>query len=153
MLIEHHFAMRLTALLLLTLAVGCSDTCDSFQRVPVKGKVSFDGQPLSKGVIRFLPDSSVAGRNVEAVVTNGEYALGKTSGPVAGKHRVEIEATYHLSFSRDDEAAYATQVQLNGALSSNPIPAQFNRQSQLTTDIPKDGSDQLSFYLAMQGSR
>lgn len=133
--------------------VGCGNSGDGFQRVPIKGKVTVDGQPLAAGVIRFLPDTSVAGRNSEAIVTNGEYALDEFTGPIAGKHRVEIEATYHIAYRIDDEAAYARHVQTQGAMLANPIPPQFNRQSQLTTDIPTAGSDNLNFNLPVKGAR
>jgi hypothetical protein len=138
------------AAVIVATAFGCGRSGDGLPRVAVKGRVQVDGRPLSQGVIRFLPDQSVAGRNVEAVVKNGEYALDRTAGPVPGKHRVEIEAAGHLGFDLDDEAAYARQIQTHGGLPANPIPPQFNRNSQLTVDIPAGGKEDLNFDLKLK---
>src|SRR5262245_39232003 len=94
---------------------GCS-TYDGFARVPVKGQVKLDGQPLAEGVIRFIPDKALAGQTVQAVVQNGEYQLDRTTGPVAGKHRVEIEATGYLPFALDDDLAHAAYIKTHGRL-------------------------------------
>lgn len=125
---------------------GCGSS-DGFARVPVKGSVTVDGKPLAEGVIRFIPDKGLQGQTVQAVVQNGEYALDDRSGPVAGKHRVEIEATGYLGFELDDDLAYANYIKTHGALPPNPIPPQFNRESKLTVDIPAAGQEGLDFRL------
>src|SRR5215213_5994888 len=96
-------------LLVLLALMGCSSG-DGFARVPVKGQVKIDGQPLVEGVIRFIPDKALAAQTVQAVVKNGEYQLDRTTGPVAGKHRVEIEATGYLPFVPDDDLAHAAYI-------------------------------------------
>jgi hypothetical protein len=60
--------------------------------VPVKGKVTYKGQPVSKGTVRFEPDGygrPATGR----LQTDGSFALGTNKegdGVVAGEHRVSI---------------------------------------------------------------
>jgi hypothetical protein len=50
--------------------------------VPVRGKVSVDGAPLSAGVVSFMPDQS-KGNKLEIAATgevrNGEYTLSTTA--------------------------------------------------------------------------
>lgn len=140
----------LAACLLGTTCLSGCGSSDGFARVPVAGHVHVDGQPLAQGVIRFVPDKTVAGPSAQAVVENGLYKLDRSSGPVAGKHRVEIEATGHLGFAVDDELAYARQIQTRGALPANPIPPQFNRQSRLLADIPTGGTQELHFDLSVR---
>jgi hypothetical protein len=139
------------ALVITTASIAGCGSSDGFARVPVEGYVHVDGQPLAQGVIRFVPDKSVAGPSVQAAIENGVYQLDHRSGPIAGKHRVEIEATGHLGLAIDDEMAYARQMQTRGALPVNPIPPQFNRQSQLAADIPAEGTQALHFDLNVKG--
>jgi len=60
--------------------------------LPVKGKVTYKGQPLSKGVIQFEPDGY--GRMATGQLqSDGTFVLGtfkERDGVVAGHHRVWI---------------------------------------------------------------
>jgi hypothetical protein len=63
--------------------------------VPVKGKVTYKGQPLTKGVIRFEPDDY--GRPASGQLqSDGTYVLStlkEGDGVVAGHHQVSISGT------------------------------------------------------------
>jgi len=133
-------ALSLAAILL----VGCGG--DGLPRVAVEGSVSLDGSPLPAGVIRFIPsDDSPA---TAAVIHEGKFALPKREGPVVGPHRVEIEATEHLDFDIDDEAAFAAHAQANrGRPLKNPIPPIYNKNSTLTAQITADGEREFHFSL------
>jgi hypothetical protein len=110
---------------------GCSDTLTP--RGAVKGRVTIGGQPMPKGRILFLPIAPNEGPTVSAAVANGEYALARHEGPLAGQNRVELEADLNLGFAIDDEAAFA---QRGGRpLPSNPVPSEFNRNSKLVIDV------------------
>lgn len=116
------------ALAALVLAMICTTGCSHSgpPRGAVKGRVTIGGQPLVKGRILFLP---AKGPTVSAVVENGAYELPHHQGPVAGINRVEVEGEIKLGFAIDDEAAFA---QRGGRpLPPNPVPAEFNRRSQL----------------------
>ncbi|MFM1997439.1 MAG: hypothetical protein RLZZ111_1826 [Planctomycetota bacterium] len=58
-------------------------------RVPVKGKVTIDGKPVSWGMISFAPENPRA-PVATARVRNGDFALGDKLGPVAGPVRVTV---------------------------------------------------------------
>jgi hypothetical protein len=88
---------RLTAAIALLLGScwGCSSGGSGTYApslVPVKGKVTFKGQPLTKGVIRFEPDGY--GRHASgALQPDGSYVLTTLKprdGVIAGHHRVWV---------------------------------------------------------------
>ena len=60
--------------------------------LPVKGKVTYKGQPVAKGTIRFEPDGygrPATGR----LQSDGSFVLGTNKegdGVVAGAHRVSV---------------------------------------------------------------
>ena len=83
------------AMLAVGIAVGCS-RADPLGFTPVTGRVTFDGQPLERGEIRFSPDSA-AGTNgpqsMSPLGPGGEFVLrgpGGRMGAVPGQHRVYL---------------------------------------------------------------
>ena len=60
------------------------------KRVPVRGKVSLNGQPLSYGTIAFIPEAGPGKTTVVARVRNGQYAFDAESGPQPGEHQVLV---------------------------------------------------------------
>jgi hypothetical protein len=91
----------LTRLRLVVLAVAgalvitsCGTDDGLGRRYAVSGTVTYNGKPLEKGVISFVPDDP---KNVGATGTieNGSYALstgGENDGARAGKYKVTIAA-------------------------------------------------------------
>jgi hypothetical protein len=68
---------------------GCSDGRPT--RVPVSGRVTIDGQPLTKGYIFLVPEGDRAAQG--RIDTDGRFTLGTfddTDGAVVGKHRVAV---------------------------------------------------------------
>jgi hypothetical protein len=63
--------------------------------IPVKGKVTYKGKPVTKGTIRFEPDGY--GRKAAGKLQpDGTFVLGtdkEGDGVVAGHHRVSIQNT------------------------------------------------------------
>jgi hypothetical protein len=70
--------------------------------IPVKGKVTYKGKPLSPGTIKFIPDGY--GREARgAIRTDGSFVLTthkEGDGVVPGEHRVSIVST-DKSLARD----------------------------------------------------
>jgi hypothetical protein len=63
--------------------------------IPVKGKVSFKGQPVTKGVVRFEPDGYGRGASGH-LQPDGSYVLTtlkEGDGVVAGHHKICITET------------------------------------------------------------
>lgn len=63
--------------------------------IPVKGKVTYKGKPVGKGVVRFEPDG--VGREASGTIqSDGTFVLTTNKegdGVVAGHHRVSIAGT------------------------------------------------------------
>jgi hypothetical protein len=86
----------------------------------------------------FTPVAPNQGPATSAVIAAGVYSIPQNEGPVVGKNRVEVEADWNLGFAIDDEAAFAKRG--GKPLPPNPIPPQFNRESQLVVEV-KPGAE------------
>ena len=97
----------------------------------------------------MVPQAQTNGPGVMAEIIDGKFSLEEELGPVPGLHRVEIEATQHLSFEIDNEAAFAAAVQKTGRspVAINPIPADYNTRSTLTANIADVGDQVFPFDL------
>jgi len=128
---------RFTLLVLLTPLLAAAPGCGKSGpvRAPIQGKITFGGQPLAKGRILFTPIAPNQGPATSAMVAAGEYSIPQNEGPVVGKNRVEVEADLNLGFALDDEAAFAKRG--GKPLPPNPIPPQFNRESQLVVEVKR----------------
>ena len=91
-LIRHSFRIVVgrVAILMVTLLVGCGGGVDGPDRYPIEGKVTYDGKPLPKGNIIFIPDDSKgnAGPGTTVAVLNGVFK--SEEGTIGGPHIAEI---------------------------------------------------------------
>jgi hypothetical protein len=82
-------------LLLLVGGCGPSGGVSAVETVPVKGKVTYKGKPLTKGVVTFEPRNS--GRTATGQIgPDGDFeltTLKKGDGAAPGKHRVSVSGT------------------------------------------------------------
>jgi hypothetical protein len=88
--------VALTALLIPLLpALGCGKSSELPALIQVKGKVTYKGQPVTKGMIKFEPDGY--GRPANGKLgSDGTFVLTtlkEGDGVVAGEHRVYIIGT------------------------------------------------------------
>jgi hypothetical protein len=90
----HAFKLPILALVLLGACTGCgtggAGTLPGL--IPVKGKVTFKGEPLTTGTVRFEPDDY--GRPASGKLqSDGTFVLStfkEGDGVVAGHHRVSV---------------------------------------------------------------
>jgi hypothetical protein len=97
-------------LLVLLVAGGCEPPD---QRVAVSGQVLIDGEPLTKGTIRFVPAS---GRPASSrILEDGNFRVATKSlskpgtevvGLVPGTYRIAVSATEYLSEAEDAEVRW-----------------------------------------------
>ena len=81
----------LLAGLLPALLAGCGDGRP--ERVPVSGRVTYQGEPVTTGTVYFWPEQGPQARGT--IGPDGRYRLRtfeKEDGAVPGKHTVTIEA-------------------------------------------------------------
>lgn len=71
------------------LVAGCGSAGDPCS---VSGEVSFDGQPVVEGDLRFFPVDGTPGRGAGAKIQQGKYEIPADSGLMAGSYRVSITA-------------------------------------------------------------
>jgi hypothetical protein len=134
------------AIVLSALAVvGCSNDpwnpIDTLPRVAVAGTVTLDGTPLPEGSIQFSPAPETKGTSVAAEIRGGKYAIAKAQGPVPGKHKVLISGRPPARLKPDEPPGGTPRPTLE------TVPAKYNTQSTLESDIPAGGSPALDFAL------
>ena len=77
-------------MLLVCCAIGCGSPGAPCS---LSGQVTFDGKPIEDGNIRLDPIDGTPGPGGAAKIIDGEYAIPRNKGMLAGKHRVLISAT------------------------------------------------------------
>jgi len=144
MLFLKALARRFFALLAVcgVLALTSCGTDDGLgKRYHVSGTVTYNGNPLEKGKISFVPEDP-KGVGATGIIENGSYALstgGGDDGARAGKYKVTITA-------KEDATAKA-QADFNkaskGAAGPGHIPGQFmaKAEAQAKSLIPAGYGD------------
>lgn len=113
-----------------TLAIFCG--CgQSGNLVKVSGTVTYKGQLLDKGQIRFFPMHNTKGPTSGATIAAGKYRVTNRGGLRAGTYRVEIRAYY---VDQSEELAQDGGPPRREQL----IPTKYNDESELTVTIPTD---------------
>jgi hypothetical protein len=134
------------AILISVLALGgCSydpwSPVDNLPRVPVAGTVTLDGTPLAQGVIQFEPAPETTGPSVAAEISGGKFAIDKAQGPVPGKYKVRISGRPPAKVNAGEPPGGTPKA------APETIPAKYNTESTLETEIPAGGSAALDFAL------
>ena len=139
---------RLSAAAIVCSLAGCGSNDGRAHVVPVKGKVTFKGEPLRTGSIVFVPDAG--GKTAAADISReGEYVLGSyeaTDGAIPGKHRIMIIALTAPGGTGLPEDT----IKLKGGADSpvSILPERFSddKKSKLIADV-KDGENSIDIVL------
>jgi hypothetical protein len=101
--------------------------------------VSYAGQPIQVGTIRFLIDDrpSALGR-----IEKGHYRIDVNGGVPVGTGRVEIEG-----FEETDKVIFVGVGGKTQREARPIVPAKYNRQSTLTTTITAGKVNEVNFEL------
>ena len=118
---------------LLPMVSGCGRG-DGIERVTMAGSVTFRGQPVAEGQIRFIPKAGTAAPLTIEKVAAGRYATETSGGVPVGKHRVEI-----LAWNPNEPAPSGPGAPPRRQL----LPAKYNTQSQLEITL-EPGQGQLN---------
>jgi len=78
---------------------GCGGS-DGPLRYEVSGTVTYNGEPVPRGYIHFVPDASQGnqGPATEAEIVDGRYETPTSKGAVGGPHRVTIHGQDGVAF-------------------------------------------------------
>ena len=128
-------------------AVGCSGGA---KFAPVSGMVKLNGKPYGKALVSFQPmgtaENPNPGRGSSAYTDeNGHFTLtsdGTQDGAIVGKHIVRIRSRDKVtnevvSEPSPDNAPPPRLV--------DPIPIEWNEQSDKQFDVPPGGTNQANF--------
>jgi hypothetical protein len=120
--------------LVAVLTLGCSSGSPTGT---VNGTVTFDGQPLKEGTVRFVPADAKTPA-VTAPVTDGKFTI---AAPV-GENRVEFSAAKVVGKIK----MYDTPDSPTVDLTKETLPDKYNVRSTLNTTV-KSGSQDETYAL------
>lgn len=93
---KEHCAGALLIIAAVAVTIGCGDSHPS--RVAVAGRVLIDGEPVTRGSIKFVPEK---GRpSFGEIGSDGRFILtcyDGADGALPGKHRVQVDANRPIS--------------------------------------------------------
>jgi hypothetical protein len=119
----------------LVVMTSCGTTDDGLgKRFPVSGKVTYNGNPLEKGDISFVPEDG-KGVGSSGAIENGYYNMstgGTNDGARPGKYKVTITAKEDATAKAkaDFEKARAARKDVSGTETLTVIPKQFALKAQ-----------------------
>lgn len=134
---------RISTLTLLVLPVligssGCNSSPEGPELIQVSGNVTYDGQPLEDGRIRFRLTSGDL-RAFETDIVDGKYALETYEGPM----QVEVRAS-RIVPGKFEQASPDDEPQPVGEMF---IPEKYNAKTTLTAEVTPDGDNEFPFDL------
>jgi hypothetical protein len=131
---------QIAPLVFIALFVGCGKS-DQPKRVVVSGAVTYKGQLVEKGQIRFIPADGTRGPVTVDSIDQGQYTTKNTNGVPVGTHRVEIlgyDAKQYASAGTGPGAPPVPQL----------LPKKYNLQSTLKETLePSPSSQTIDFNL------
>lgn len=123
------------------LLCGCFGSGDDIDRVVVSGTVTYNGEPIADGQIRFVPNYGSKLPISGGPITGGNYTIKMRGGVPVGTHRVEINSFRKLEKRYPDQPEeMVPKEQL--------LPSKFNEESELEREVPAGRSLTLDFPLS-----
>jgi len=159
MIASRSFACRVAAALAgmgAVLILGCGDSTGLPNRYPVSGTVTYQGKPVEKGSINFIPDYP-DGLAAAGEIENGEYSLTTATpgdGAIPGKYKVTIVAV-EMDTSKLNEIAKGGQHHhdktfakaVKNAKKLVPSKYQLPEMSGLTAEVKAQTNSGVNFEL------
>jgi hypothetical protein len=110
------------------------------ERVVVYGDVTWKGNPIQEGTIRFISD---AGPSAQGPIQNGSYRIEHKGGVPVGNCRVEIQAYEE----QDIKEPGSTLIEMPSKVGVQFLPQQFNSQSTLLVEVASGKQNEHDFHL------
>lgn len=128
----------LTFLLLVVIATtaGCSGS--GLEKATVSGRITYQGQPLKDGSIRFVPIKGTKGPATVGTISEGNYTATARGGVPVGTLRVEVEAYRPLpgAVPYTEEQAEGNRGVVAGDYPKEQfLPAKYNTESTVEVTI------------------
>ncbi|UUO07420.1 hypothetical protein M4951_03705 [Blastopirellula sp. J2-11] len=137
-------AYGLAGFLLITVMIAGCGRSDGLQRTVVSGTVSYNGEPISRGAIWFVPTASVGNQAPTgfAVIQEGRYATAANKGPVSGLYTLKI-----TGFDGAEPTAAEKEELLGGVFPGHPLFPEYVQEHEIAGDtmtldieVPKAGA-------------
>ncbi len=127
-----------TVLMTVVLLCGCSG--DGREFVVVKGQASYQGEPLKKAEIRFVPAAGTQAPARSAMVKDGKYEASGRGALAVGTYRVEIKAY------RGGGGDGPPNLDRNSNVKPREqfLPAKYNVNTELQLTIEPDSGGQIT---------
>jgi len=129
---------RLVLILSLGMVAGCS-YIDPSSGVAITGHVTYQGKPISYGVITFSPPVSSSGRPASAPIIKGRYSIRRDDGPFPGELFIQIVSLEKVAQDVDPTRP--------PPVSTLAIPKNYNFDTSLKVSLPKRSWMSYSFDL------
>ena len=123
----------------LLLSFATLSGCGGSGRLPLKGTVTFDGEPVEQGYVQFSPSPGTTGPTSGADIKEGTYEIPSDRGLPKGTYHVNIQA-----WKRQSEVSIdpVTGEKTEGGGLKQILPAKYNKDSKTTVDV---GGDQTTY--------
>jgi hypothetical protein len=114
---------------------SCSNDDGLGKRFAVSGTVNYNGKPLEKGNISFIPEDSKGGVGATGAIENGSYTLstgGDNDGARAGKYKVVVTAKEDVTAKAKADFEKARLARPDSGATENRavIPRQFVNKAE-----------------------
>jgi hypothetical protein len=123
------------------LAVGCGKGDD---RLAVSGTITWKGQPLKTGTVRFIPVDAGVTTEATAVVSNGAFSVPKDDGLRPGKYKVVVSSPDPQTQAGPPDAAPGDR---GGYPAKDRIPEDYSTagKTKLTADVSAGKDNKFEF--------
>lgn len=121
------------SVLVCCVSLGCGGSLpDEPERVTVSGAVTYDGQPVADGEVRFVPTKGTEAPSSSAMISGGAYKAEFKGGVPVGIHRVEIRGYRPKAGGAAEETP---GVAAGETLKEQYLPAKYNAKSELELTV------------------
>jgi len=125
--------------------LGCGAHDDGPRRVAAEGEITFQGRPLERGAILFVPAGNTKGPRAGAIIEDGRYRVAQENGPVLGRLRVEIRSAPNYGYDATEPTESVKHI--GEPLPRDDIPPQYNDRSKLVVETTAEGKNVFNFHL------
>jgi hypothetical protein len=135
-------ALSLTWALTAALASGCGRGDRGPERVVVCGTVTYNGKPISDGMIRFTPAPTCRAPLTITAIVDGKYRADSRGGVPVGTHEIKIEGNCKNAAPPKPSASLAPGLPISGP-SQQSLPPKYNSNTPMEITIPS-GSQEIT---------
>jgi len=148
---------QIFSIVLILFAVGCANRSGP-PIAAVSGKITVDGQPIADVIVTFEPiatDVSADQRSTSLGITgaDGKYVIKgggeQFNGALVGKHKVTLALKEPEGMDELDPK-YNVRTEMKKLKNFKQFPKRYNASSELTFDVPANGSNQADFDIQMK---